>query len=101
MIFGVFSGMFARATPHCHDHCDGHHGHSHHHDDHHPEDPDLPDDSDSSPHVHLCCFTAPLDIPNTLTSRLPALGYFLEKVSLQGVLIPESPVFELELPPVI
>lgn len=108
MVFGVLSGAFLRAMPHHHDHdhCDSHGWHHHGHDlssDGHSKDAPHEDDHgpDESGHFHLCCFAAPMMIDEAFVDRLPRTHGQLQRVCADGVLLPDGPVFELELPPLI
>ena len=109
MIFGVFSGVLARAMPHHHQHEHDHSSHSHHHhdcpggdhEDDHNEDPDDGTSPCDQPHTHVCCFTAVLLMDEIPSIRLPANHGQFHGILVVGVLIPENPVFELDLPPLI
>jgi hypothetical protein len=111
MVLGILSGALLRAMPHhhCHDHCAGNGhcgGHGHH--EHSCPDEEPPGEhqgENSSPHddghVHFCCFAAPMLISEAAVHRLPMIHCQLQRISSDGVLMPEGPVFELELPPLI
>lgn len=113
MIFGVFAGVAVRAFPQGHIHtagcevpceeADGGCESSHASTDHSeaPENSDDSEPAEDSHHHHLCAQASPLAVDDATSGRLPVLRFFLANVQADGCLMPESPVFELDTPPLI
>lgn len=118
MIIGVMAGVMARAVPHpshtdaafCSDArcemivedcaivadcCAGDSGHSHEQE---------PQDETKAPehhHHHLCCATMPVIVDAEKTVAFIGLHGVRTRVSLEQHDAPESPVYELDKPPLI
>jgi hypothetical protein len=107
-MFGVIAGLFGRVLAldhgHGHDHaveCCGHdHDHDHESSDTGSHDPDSHPGSHDH-HSHACCYPAPLAGEEIQSHRLPAPTQSLLGVSWWASSPPESPVFELDKPPLI
>jgi hypothetical protein len=108
LMFGVIAGLFGRVLAldhgHGHDHaveCCGHdHDHDHESSDTGSHDPDSHPGSHDH-HSHACCYPAPLAGEEIQSHRLPAPTQSLLGVSWWASSPPESPVFELDKPPLI
>ncbi len=106
LMFGVIAGLCGRVLALDHSHrpgeateCCGHdHDHGSSDKDTHDQD-GLPGTNDH--HVHACCHPAPLVGEEIESHRLPAPSQSLLGVTGWTTLPPESPVFELDKPPLI
>lgn len=111
MIVGVCAGIFGRMVPHVTSHldvceesgmCSEIHGHS--------CEPEGKADGDCcsatsnhehSPHLHVCCATAPIIAETNGPVTMGLLAEARVNVLVEKSIEPESPVFELDKPPLI
>jgi len=111
MVFGVLAGVVARAMPVAQDHfrcseniCAGepdcHEAGSSSHDGKTcPESKGAPCESGHC--HHSCNHATPLTLESSHFSRVPMLDYMLAALETDGSKLPDSPLFELDTPPLI
>lgn len=110
MVFGVFAGVLARSMPVAQEHfrcsenvCAGepdcHKADGSHDGKTCPENKGVPCEGGHC--HHSCNHATPLTIDGSPFTRVPMLDYMLAALQTDGAEIPDSPLFELDTPPLI